>query len=148
MDKKEIIKKLPRQFLDTVEQFNITDKQARNFGTDIKLHLSEIHLIQYIGNNYKVHISEIARGLNITKGAVSQMVKKLEKKGCVEKILDSENRSRTIISLTSKGKSAYMEHEKYHEKIDKLILGLLKDYSESEILAVEKFLKGMEKGLK
>lgn len=36
MDKKEIIKRLPRQFLDTVEQFNITDKQARNFGTYIK----------------------------------------------------------------------------------------------------------------
>ncbi|MBC2399154.1 DNA-binding MarR family transcriptional regulator [Clostridium tetanomorphum] len=148
MNKIDVISELPRQFLDTIEQFNISDKKARNFGTDNVLYLSEIHLIQYIGDSERLYVSEIARGLSITKGAVSQMVKKLEKKGYVEKILDSENKSRTLVRLTEKGKIAYLGHKEYHEYIDKLVISAIEGCSTQEVLVIKQFLKKMEENLK
>lgn len=148
MDKNNVIKELPRQFLDTIEQFNVSDKKARKFGTDNILYISEIHLIEYIGNSKTLHISEIARGLGITKGAVSQMVKKLERKGYVKKIIDLENKSRILVHLTKKGEVAYLEHQKYHENIDNLIISAIEEYSIEEVVVICEFLKKMEENLK
>ncbi|MBU2456094.1 MAG: MarR family winged helix-turn-helix transcriptional regulator, partial [Proteobacteria bacterium] len=47
-------------------------------------------------------MSDIGKHLGITKGAVSQSLKKLETKGFSTKKTDPENLSRTIVMLTSK----------------------------------------------
>lgn len=113
MDKKLQIDKLPRKLLNVINQFNKSDKKPRNFGTDSMLHLSEIHLIEFIGDNEKLSVSEIARKKNITKGAVSKTLIRLEGKKLIVKGLNPENRSQAVASLTKKGWIAYCEHKKY-----------------------------------
>ncbi|AND86271.1 MarR family transcriptional regulator [Clostridium tyrobutyricum] len=145
MNSKLYIDRLPRKLLNVINHFNETDKKARNFGTDTVLHLSEIHLIEFIGNNENLSVSEIARRRNVTKGAISQTLIRLEDKKLVIKALNSKNKSQIIISLTEKGWIAYCQHKKYHENINKIILSCINGKSERDINTIYSFLNKLEK---
>lgn len=145
MGKNHSAQVISRSFLDAVEQFNRYDKKARTFGTDHELFLAEIHLIDFIGRSEDCCISDIAKSLHVTKGAVSQMVKKLERKGYLAKAGDPENRVRVIVQLTQKGGRAFREHCRYHRELDEKISAVLKDYDEGQQLTIERFLRQIQK---
>ncbi|CAB1244854.1 MarR family protein [Clostridiaceae bacterium BL-3] len=145
MDRKFYADKLPRKLLDVINRFNETDKKARSFGTDTVLHLSEIHLVEFIGDNEKLSVSEIARRNNITKGAVSQTLIRLEGKKLIVKALNPENKSQAVVLLTKKGWTAYCEHKKYHENINRVILSCVQDKSGKDMEAIYSFLEQLEK---
>jgi DNA-binding MarR family transcriptional regulator len=95
------------------------DKVPRTFGTGELLTSSEIHLVEVIGDQQETFsVTDLSKHLGVTKGAVSQNLKKLENKGLTTKIDDPENLSRSIAKLTTKGKTAYYAHKHWHEKID------------------------------
>lgn len=95
------------------------EKIPRRFGTDELLTGSEMHLVEMIGDNEEsLSVTELARLLGVTKGAVSQNLKKLNKKGITAKMEDPANLSRSIIKLTSKGKTAFYAHKYWHETMD------------------------------
>lgn len=144
MEQNNAIQKLSRQLLDTIHQFDHYDRLARSFGTDHVLFLSEIHLIDYIGSHENCYISETARDLQVTKGAVSQMVKKLERKGYLEKAVDSGNQTRVVVRLSAKGQVAFDGHCRYHDLLDRDIANALWDFTDEEAAAVCQFLKRME----
>ncbi|OPJ60198.1 MarR family winged helix-turn-helix transcriptional regulator [Clostridium oryzae] len=144
MDKNFQIDNLPRKLLDVINRFNEIDSKARNFGTDETLHLSEIHLIEFIGDNEKLSVSEIARKKSVTKGAISKTLIRLEDKKLIVKALNPENKSQTIVSLTKKGWIAYSEHKKYHENINKTIFSCVQGKSEQDIKTIYYFLEQLE----
>ncbi len=94
------------------------ESQPKRFGTDVLLTGTDIHLIEIIGDNYGHSVTDIARIAGVTKGAVSQKLKQLEKKGLVIKQQDPDNLSRSMVALSSKGKSAYFAHKHWHETRD------------------------------
>lgn len=116
------------------------EKRQKYFGTDHVLHISEIHMIKDIKECDDPHVTYLAKKKDITKGAVSQVVKKLEKKGYVKKIVDPSNLSKQILTLTPKGEIAYLEHEKMHQRTNFHILNLLDSMSEEENKAIFKFV--------
>ncbi|WP_147822123.1 MarR family winged helix-turn-helix transcriptional regulator [Salidesulfovibrio onnuriiensis] len=102
------------QYLLLVEKISNTTKIHNSFGTDVNIYRSEIHIIQMIGDRKEVYISEISRLVGVTKGTVSQIVKRLENKGLVEKSTDESNNTRQLVHLTAKGMTAYQAHVDYH----------------------------------
>ena len=124
------------------------DKQVRNYGTDSPLHVSEIHMIQEIKNSNGSHISEIARKLDVTRGAVSQIIMKLEKKGFVRKEMISENQLKLVPVLTEKGEIADSSHKKYHEVFNNSLKGILRKNNIDERKIIKKFLLDVEERCK
>ena len=95
------------------------EQTPRPFGTDEMLTSSEIHLVEIIGENGESQsVTDLAGLLGVTKGAVSQTLKKLDKKGLTTKRPDPENSSRAIVELTTKGKTAFYAHRHWHETMD------------------------------
>ena len=95
------------------------EQTPRSFGTDERLTSSEIHLIEIIGDNAEaLSVTDLSKVLGVTKGAVSQNLKRSENKGLTLKIEDPQNSSRSIVKLTSKGKTAYFAHKHWHETMD------------------------------
>lgn len=138
---KDITKQtLARELLDVILKFNTNDKKARNFGTDTPLHLSEIHMIESIGSSEGLSVSEIARRKRITKGAVSQTLMRLEEKKFIVKNSDPNNKSRAAIFLTEKGRTAFLEHRKYHEKFADQVAHAIYGKSGEEINSIYDFL--------
>jgi len=62
-----------------------TETIQRNYGTNILITQVEIHTIEAIGNHDGISITELAENRHKTKGAVSQLIYKLVKKGLVKK---------------------------------------------------------------
>jgi DNA-binding MarR family transcriptional regulator len=124
------------------------DSQPRKFGTETDLTGSEIHLVEVIGQNEGLSVTDMAKRLGITKGAISQTLKKLGEKGLVIKEVDPTNTSRITVSLSTKGKVGYYSHLQWHEKMD----GGFRDYffhlPEDKIKFLEEFLSILEQFLK
>ena len=57
-----------------------------HFGTSETLYRSEMFLIELIGEQEGISVTDAAHHLGITKGAVSQTLKKLDVKGLMEKM--------------------------------------------------------------
>ena len=109
---------IAEKFSRVVKLWQDLEKKPQKFGTDEDLYSSEIHLIETIGENNNFSVTDIAKQLGVTKGAVSQTLKKLEMKGLAVKYADPQNSSRAIVELTSKGKMAFYAHEHWHEQMD------------------------------
>ena len=116
------------------------DKSPKRFGTDELLTHSEVHLIEIIGEHEGMGVTDISRLLGITKGAVSQSLKKLENKGYTSKNPDPDNLSRLIVSLTSKGQTAFWAHKHWHETMDGGFSNYLQNLTKDELRIVIEFL--------
>ncbi len=94
---------------------------AKNYGTDDLLYSAEVHMIEMIGSYEKNTTTKLAEKLGITKGAVSQITRKLLEKNLIEKIPSNE----IFISLTDKGRIVYSYHRGMHEDMLKKIDSVL-----------------------
>ncbi|MEG0256340.1 MAG: MarR family winged helix-turn-helix transcriptional regulator [Vagococcus sp.] len=82
---------------------------------------SEFHLVECIGLTKKITSKEIGERLNITKGAVSQQLKRLIERGVVEKELDKEDKRKSYLSLTAIGIKNYEAHQKMKIDFDSIL---------------------------
>lgn len=102
-------------FLKMAQRIIDFDKTSLNYGLNVPIYNAEIHTIVAIKENEGISITGLAKELGITKGAVSQIVNRLQKKETVIKDQDPMNKSRLVLRLTKDGETAYKYHEKYHE---------------------------------
>lgn len=124
------------------------EKTPKRFGTGEHLSHSEIHLIEMIGDINDPSVTDLSRHLGITKGAVSQSLKRLETKGFAEKETDPENLSRAIVKLTAKGQTAYWAHKHWHETMDGGYLKYLDELDDKSFQVIIRFLDKTEDFLK
>lgn len=125
------------------------EQAPRPFGTDELLTSTEIHLVEVIGDhNETLGVTDLAGRLGVTKGAVSQTLKKLEKKALTTKSPDPENSSRSIVSLTTKGKTAFYAHRHWHETMDGGIEAYFSNLDQDRIDFIMEFLGKVELFLK
>ena len=91
------------------------NQKAHDYGCGVLLHMSDIHMIEAIGNYPDSNITEIAGHLGFSKGTVSKLTKKLEKGGFIRRYQYKDNRKETFFSLTELGRKAYEGHYAFHE---------------------------------
>ena len=68
--------------------------------------LTYIYSIKYYGPSSQ---RQMAERLYVSEANVAKMIKKLVKKGLVEKQKDENNKSRNVLSLTKKGEEAFVK---------------------------------------
>ncbi len=94
------------------------EKKTRKYGTDIKLHPSEIHAIEAIGKNRDPNITKIADYLGIRLASASEVLTKLNRKDLIIKYTIGKNKKEKFVKLTKKGQEAFEGHKKFHERFD------------------------------
>ncbi|SEP21035.1 MarR family winged helix-turn-helix transcriptional regulator [Propionispora vibrioides] len=92
------------------------ERQPHRFGAAGCLTPSEIHTIDAIGMGGGMLMSELAARLGITKGAVTQLVSRLEGKACVQRRSHATDSRATLVSLSTKGEQAYLAHRQLNQK--------------------------------
>ncbi len=116
---------------------------------EILLYPSEIHIILFI-DEYKENAknaTRIAEKLGVTKGAVSQTLTRLEKKGIISKIKDPFNKNELTLILTDKGKEALKEFRVLQKMRSSGHDNILKNFSESDKHIIFDFLRRFEEML-
>lgn len=97
------------------------DRYPNTYGTAGQFTPSEIHLIDAIGLEEPILMSELAAKLNVTKGAITQLAKKLEIKGAIQRSPHPSDKRAVLLSLTDIGEIAYKEQEAVRVHFYKLL---------------------------
>ena len=138
----KLIGKLLHQQGNTARAFVQYMDSDREYTADDKLYMREAHFVIAIGPGEGRTMSEIAREMNVTQGAVSQIASRLEKKGYV-------CRRQIIAFLTEKGEQFYTEHQRYdesmHRQMDEIALNR---FNEEELQCIFEYEQIMEMLLK
>jgi DNA-binding MarR family transcriptional regulator len=116
MDKKKASKDITELFLRMVNTYNSLEKIPARHGTRHSLYHSERHMLDKIGDNTGMNVTEFATAAGVTKGAISQLVTKLENKGIVRRYKKSTNDKEVFLELTKSGQEAYQRHKEINEQ--------------------------------
>jgi DNA-binding MarR family transcriptional regulator len=100
---------------------------------DIFLHMAEIQTILAIGKNENINVTNLAKFRGITKGAISQMINKLVKKGLVIKNISSQTDNEVMIQLTKRGKEVFEEQKRYNEFLNQKVAEILSGIPEEAV---------------
>ena len=115
----------------------------------IKLFASEIHLMLLVnqGGERARNATRIAEHLGVTKGAVSQTISRLERKGILTKVKDPTMKNELCLAFTRTGQQAVREFlAAEHETRDRHA-SLLRGFTQHDKEVILRFLSRLEQGL-
>lgn len=127
-----------------IHLYNGIESKKRDFGLGYELSMKEIHTIQYIGDQPSINVTALASKQGVTKGAASQMISRLVKKGLVIKEKAANSDLEIVLSLTAEGKKAYLGHQAFHQLVEDKILALTDKYSDEDFALFRKVLLDLE----
>lgn len=94
-------------------------KRPKDYGTgEIYTHI-EVHTLKDIADHPGITVTELARNQGKTKGAISQILKKLERYELIYREVDPNNDNRLFLYITDKGRIL----DKKHRENDKVGFG-------------------------
>lgn len=108
-------------------------EKPRKYAVDDSLYMREVHFLVALSSKELPTMSDMANKLNVTQGAVTQMVTRLEKKGYVIRSKSSLDRRITTLSLTEKGRELCEQHIAYDRKEYSNTSEKLGEYSDEQL---------------
>lgn len=131
--------KLLDQFAGFMEKQEILSRMTEGEG----LHgysYSEVHTLVAVEELAEPNLAEIARRMNLSRGAVSKLAKRLEEKGLLESYRREDNRQKVFLRLTERGKQLFGEHEKRHKAWLERDRAFLSCFAKREVEFVARFM--------
>lgn len=129
-----------RLLVETFNEINrIEEKNLREIGQG-DLSIVEFHILLCIseGAGGQRTIGEIAEELSVTHPTVTVAVKRLEKKGYVQRKRNETDGRSTYISLTEEGERMNRLHRFFHEQ---MVFSIQKEFSEEELSLLYRCVK-------
>lgn len=123
----KILVSLFHDVIDFEEKHIITD-EFKDISTN------DMHIIEAIGLEEPQNMSTIAAKIRVTVGTLTIAINNLVKKGYVARNRGEKDRRVVFISLTEKGKKAFVHHQKFHDEMTKAILNRLEDHEIEALL--------------
>ncbi len=96
---------------------NMIEERALRTGEYKDVTTNDMHVIEAIGMDGAKNMTRVARSLEVTTGTLTIAVNSLVKKGYVDRTRSEEDRRVVLISLSEKGKRAYLHHRRFHEQM-------------------------------
>jgi len=97
-------------FLKILHLYSVIGKKPKDYGTGDLLYFTEIHTITMVAKNRQINITQLAELMGVTKGAISQTIRKLVNKNLILKS-NITNRKEVNLKLSEKGMIVYKAQE-------------------------------------
>ena len=111
--------KTPYEYADLVYryiQLTLNGAAPTDYGTGELYTYVEIHTLSLIEDRPGITASEIAERNYRTKGAVTQILNKLEEKGLIRREKDPQNARRICLYVTPRGLELSQKHKEFDNK--------------------------------
>ena len=95
--------------INSIEENAITSQEYKDLTNN------DMHVINAIGVGTTKNMSSIAKELSVTVGTLTISMNSLVKKGYVLRERGKEDRRVVYISLTERGRAAYVHHARFHK---------------------------------
>lgn len=136
------------QFLEAEKLFEKNHKSQTGALFE-EFSISEMHCVDFIFKTELPNVTKLSEKMNITKGGVSKIIKKLIEKNAIESFSVDTNKKEIYYKLTNKGKKIFKLHKNIHEKWCEINLEFFKNCSKEEIkhtiLFLEKYIQYLKK---
>lgn len=126
----DVLVKLFRN-VNVIEERAIRTEEYKDVTTN------DMHVIEAIGMEGAKNMTSVARALEVTTGTLTISVNSLVKKGYVDRVRSEEDRRVVLVSLSEKGRRAYLHHQRFHER---MIDSVVEELTEEEQLVLAKAL--------
>jgi DNA-binding MarR family transcriptional regulator len=103
-------------FLKILHLYSVISRKPKDYGTGDQLYFTEIHTITMVGKNREVNMTQLADMMGVTKGAISQTIRKLVNKKFILKS-NTNNRKEINLRLSEKGKIVYKGQESFQKEL-------------------------------
>ncbi len=147
MNKKRASEDLLDSFVRLVNKYNTLGKHPMNYGTQHKFYHSERHMLDIVGDDPGLNLTEFAKAAGVTKGAISQVVSKLERKGALKRFKSGDNEKEIRLRLTQLGEQIYAHHQSVNEESINHLWREIKNHPEDKIEFLIQMFQWFEKYL-
>lgn len=113
----------------------------------VRLHPSEIHLLLFLHGRPDVNLTEIADRFGVTKGAVSQVLSRLERKGVLNKSRKPQNPKELSLSFTELGGKVLVRALELKGAAERRFDAHLSAMTEADREAVRRFFQRVTRGI-
>lgn len=102
---------------------------------DVTLYRAEVHILEFVGTQPGLSATDIVRQMGVTKGAVSQIIAKLKRKGLLRQEFDAANMKTRRLYASDTGLAVLQAHQKAEESVVRQVLVELQSCGEGEVAA-------------
>ena len=135
--------------VDIFGQINKLEQRALATGLNDDVSITEMHIMEKIGEAGSSRMTDIARALDVTLATLTVACDRMQKKDLIERTRAEKDRRVVMVSLTPKGQAAWQYHEKFHhDLIDAALAGMSEEEQKALSRALEKlgeFLSAYER---
>lgn len=121
----------------------------RNYNTPVEFSASEVQILEYILQNEdrSLNMAETATRLGIPQSTFSKTIKRIVKKGLLEKYQISNNRKEIIIRVSDYGKEVYKAYCEYaYNALFRRVFEILDEIPEEYVAKFTQILKMSAEG--
>jgi DNA-binding MarR family transcriptional regulator len=129
------LQKLIDQFLNILHLYSVINRKPKDYGTGDLLFFTEIHTISMVGKNREINMTRLADLMGVTRGAISQTIRKLVGKGLIIKS-NTTNKKEVNLRLSEKGMIVYRGQESFQNEIFTFAGSLYESADEEDIQLV------------
>ena len=110
------LQKLIDQFLNILHLYSVINRKPKDYGTGDLLFFTEIHTISMVGKNREINMTRLADLMGVTRGAISQTIRKLVTKDLIVKS-NTTNKKEVNLKLSEKGMIVYKGQKSFQNEI-------------------------------
>ena len=103
-------------FLKILHLYSIIGRKPKDYGTGDLLYFTELHTITVVGRNEEVNMTQLAEIMGVTKGAISQTIRKLVHKNLILRT-NINNRKEVNLRLSDKGRKVLNAQDSFQKEI-------------------------------
>jgi DNA-binding MarR family transcriptional regulator len=103
-------------FLKILHLYSVIGRKPKDYGTGDLLYVTEIHTITMVGKNREINMTQLADMMGVTKGAISQTIRKLVHKKLIVKS-NTTNLKEFNLRLSEKGHIVYKGQEAFQKEL-------------------------------
>ncbi len=103
------------------------EERALAAGLESEVSITEIHILEKIGDHPRCRMSHIARTLGVTLATLTVACDRLMAKDLISRERDTRDKRVVIVSLTPKGMAAYDFHKRFHDRMIAAAIGCMDD---------------------
>lgn len=147
MEREKKFQEILELFYRILNKIERIEKSPHKLWGNYKLYRAEALVLEIVALYPSYNITEIASKLGITKGAISQVAKRLKMKGLVEKIKSEGNEKNIFLRLTEKGKKAFETYKNFRNTYFNEIINLFNSLNEEKIEFLELIFRKIDESL-
>jgi DNA-binding MarR family transcriptional regulator len=110
------LQQLIDQFLKILHLYSVIGRKPKDYGTGDLLYFTELHTITMVARNDEVNMTQLAEIMGVTKGAISQTIRKLVHKNLIMRT-NMNNRKEINLRLSEKGRRVLSAQESFQKEI-------------------------------